>query len=604
MPDNFVIPIRELRAEHIGKLILVSGMIRKATEVRPELMVAAFQCQRCAETTRVVQEEGKYTEPFECGNDVCSRKGPFKLLQAESNFTDVEKLRIQEDASDLRGGQMQQTLDAKVYGDLTGQISPGDHVKVTGILRSYQRSTQHGKATVFDLVLDVNSFEIREKGFDEIEITKEDVEKIKELSKDADIYNKIIKSIAPTIYGYDDVKESLALQQFGGLAKELPDGTKLRGDIHMLLVGDPGVAKSQLLRYQKTLAPRGIYTSGKSSTSAGLTATAVKDDFGEGRWTLEAGALVLADMGLACVDELDKMEDEDRSSMHEAMEQQTITVAKAGMLTTLKSRCALLGAANPKYGRFDRYEPIAKQINMAPTLLSRFDLIFILMDEPLSSRDAAISSHIFRTHRAGEMKLKKQKVTNSGITDEQVNEAMKTIQPEISSDLLRKYISYSRMNVFPIFDQEAESTLINYYLNLRKMGEQPETPLPVTARQLEALIRLGEASARVRLSSIVTQEDARRVIKIVMSSLRQVATDPDTGKLDADIINTGIGRSQRDRIKIVRNMIRERNGSGPISKSEIEEQSGMKKEDLDDIISKLKIMGEILEVSENRFVSG
>jgi len=197
------------------------------------------------------------------------------------------------------------------------------------------------------------------------------------------IYDNVKRSIAPSIYGYDEVKEALALQLFSGVSKGLPDGTRIRGDIHILLVGDPGIAKSQLLRYISKLSPRGIYTSGKSSTSAGLTATAVKDELGDGRWTIEAGALVLADKGIACIDEMDKMRSEDRSALHEAMEQQTISVAKAGVMATLKSRCALLAAANPKFGRFDKFEGIAQQINLSPALMSRFDLIFVLTDEPL-----------------------------------------------------------------------------------------------------------------------------------------------------------------------------------------------------------------------------
>jgi replicative DNA helicase Mcm len=225
---------------------------------------------------------------------------------------------------------------------------------------------------------------MKDQEFEEIEISQDDEEMIMAMSRDPEIYENIRKSIAPSIYGYEDVKEALGLQLVSGFEKNLPDGARIRGDIHILLVGDPGIAKSQLLRYMIKISPRGIYTSGKSSTSAGLTATAVKDELGDGRWTIEAGALVLADKGIAAIDEMDKMNNEDKSALHEAMEQQTISVAKAGVMATLKSRCSLLAAANPKLGRFDKYEPIAPQINLTPALMSRFDLIFVLTDDPES----------------------------------------------------------------------------------------------------------------------------------------------------------------------------------------------------------------------------
>jgi|SRR5659263_97103 len=599
------IQIRELRSENINKFVAVSGLIRKATEVRPKIINAAFKCQKCGEITFMPQGEGKFVEPFECENDVCGRKGAFKLVHDQSEFIDAQKLRIQESPDDLRGGEQPQTLDVDVDDDLAGLVSPGDRVVISGVLRSFQRSNREGKSTFFDLLLDGISIDIEDKEFEDIEISKEDIEEIITLGEDPEIYKKIIGSIAPSIYGYEEVKEAMALQLFSGIAKYLPDGARIRGDVHILLVGDPGVAKSQLLRYAVKLAPRGIYTSGKSSTSAGLTATAVKDEFGDGRWTLEAGALVLADMGLACVDELDKMEPDDRSSMHEAMEQQTISIAKAGIMATLKSRCALLGAANPKFGRFDRYEPIAKQINMPPALLSRFDLIFILTDEPSVNRDTAIAQHILKAHYAGELSARRKNIINSGISTDDITKAMEIIQPVLEAEKLRKYIAYTKRNIFPIIQDDARKHLIDFYLGLRKQGEAPDSPVPVTARQLEALIRLAEASARVRLSNVITIDDTNRIIRIVMASLKQVMTDPETGRLDADIVNVGMGKSQRDRIKVLREIIRDLQkemGAAPreeiISKAQ---ESGIKKDTVEDMIQKLKSAGEIIESSNDKF---
>jgi len=227
-----------------------------------------------------------------------------------------------------------------------------------------------------------------------MDITGEDKEEIVRLSSSEGIYEKMVASIAPSIYGYDQEKLSMILQLFSGVTKQLPDGSRIRGDLHMLLIGDPGTGKSQMLAYIENIAPRAVYTSGKGSSSAGLTAAAVRDDFGDGQqWSLEAGALVLADRGIAAIDELDKMRPEDRSAMHEALEQQKISVSKAGINATLKSRCSLLGAANPKYGRFDQYEPISEQIDLEPALISRFDLIFTVTDTPTRKRPQPCRTH-------------------------------------------------------------------------------------------------------------------------------------------------------------------------------------------------------------------
>ncbi len=403
LPRHF--KTRELRSDHIGKLLAIDGLVRTATEVRPKIVSAAFQCQRCGFTFFKEQTGNKFEDQnLKCMNQACDRGGPFKLMLAQSKFVDAQKIRVQESPEELRGGQQPQTLDVELEDDLAGKIFPGDRVIVNGVLKSYQRSNpQQGKSTYFDLFHKGISVEMKDQEFEEIEISQEDEEMILEMSRDPEIYEKIRKSIAPSIYGYEDVKEALGLQLVSGFEKNLPDGARIRGDIHILLVGDPGIAKSQLLRYMIKISPRGIYTSGKSSTSAGLTATAVKDELGDGRWTIEAGALVLADKGIAAIDEMDKMNNEDKSALHEAMEQQTISVAKAGVMATLKSRCSLLAAANPKLGRFDKYEPIAPQINLTPALMSRFDLIFVLTDDPDTKRDSAIAQHILKSNFAGEL---------------------------------------------------------------------------------------------------------------------------------------------------------------------------------------------------------
>ena len=598
LPRHF--KTRELRSDHIGKLLAIDGLVRTATEVRPKIVSAAFQCQRCGFTFFKEQTGNKFEDQnLKCMNQACDRGGPFKLLLAQSKFVDAQKIRVQESPEELRGGEQPQTLDVELEDDLAGRIFPGDRVIVNGILKSYQRSSpQQGKSTYFDLFHKGVSVEMKEQEFEEIEIDPEEEKQILEMSCDPEIYDKIRGSIAPSIYGYDDVKEALGLQLVSGFEKHLPDGARIRGDIHILLVGDPGIAKSQLLRYMTKISPRGIYTSGKSSTSAGLTATAVKDELGDGRWTIEAGALVLADKGIAAIDEMDKMDNEDKSALHEAMEQQTISVAKAGVMATLKSRCSLLAAANPKLGRFDKYEPIAPQINLTPALMSRFDLIFVLTDDPDGNRDSAIAQHILKSNYAGE--LATQIEWNPDITQEDIDQALVVIKPAIDPELLRKYVAYARKNIFPTLTDEAKDHFLKYYVGLRSQGQDSNKPVPVTARQLEALIRLGEASARLRLSPKVTLEDARRVVKILEACLRKVGIDPETGFLDADIIASGTSKSTRDKTKsikdIVRDVCKEHQGLAPLETVlDLAEQAGIERDRAEGIVERLRRDGDLIE---------
>jgi replicative DNA helicase Mcm len=286
------------------------------------------------------------------------------------------------------------------------------------------------------------------------------------------------------------------------------------------------------------------------------TAAAVRDDFGDGQqWTLEAGALVLADKGIAAVDELDKMRSEDRSAMHEALEQQQISVSKAGINATLKSRCSLLGAANPKYGRFDQYEPIGEQIDLEPALISRFDLIFTVTDSPDPDHDAKLADHILTTNYAGELNTQRTEMATSNFTQDEVDEVTQEVAPVIDAELLRKYIAYAKRNCYPTMTDEAKAAIREYYVDLRSKGADEDAPVPVTARKLEALVRLSEASARVRLSDTVEEEDATRVIEIVRSCLQDIGVDPETGQFDADVVETGTSKSQRDRIKNIKELI-------------------------------------------------
>ncbi|MFC4436292.1 MULTISPECIES: minichromosome maintenance protein MCM [Natrialbaceae] len=601
LPDTESPEIREIRARDMNSLVQVYGIVRKATDVRPKIEEAAFECQLCGTLSRIPQSSGDFQEPHECQG--CERQGPFKVNFDQSEFVDSQKLRMQESPEGLRGGETPQSLDVHIEDDITGEVTPGDHVSATGVLRLEQQGDQQEKSPVFDFYMEGMSVDIDEEQFEDMDITDEDKEEIVRLSSSEDIYEKMVASIAPSIYGYEQEKLAMILQLFSGVTKQLPDGSRIRGDLHMLLIGDPGTGKSQMIGYIQNIAPRAVYTSGKGSSSAGLTAAAVRDDFGDGQqWTLEAGALVLADQGIAAVDELDKMRSEDRSAMHEALEQQKISVSKAGINATLKSRCSLLGAANPKYGRFDHYEPISEQIDLEPALISRFDLIFTVTDEPDEEKDRNLAEHIITTNYAGELTTQQEQMTSMDVSTEEIEEMTEQVDPEIDAELLRKYIAYAKQNCHPRMTEVARNAIRDFYVDLRSKGTDDDAPIPVTARKLEALVRLSEASARVRLSDTVEESDANRVIEIVRSCLQDIGVDPETGEFDADIVEAGTSKSQRDRIKNIKQLIsdieEEYDDGAPVDiVLDRAEEIGMDQSKAEHEIDKLKQKGEVYEPS-------
>jgi replicative DNA helicase Mcm len=552
LPESQRVEVRDLRSEHLSQFLVVGGLVKKVTEVRPMMHEAAFECRFCGNIEHVVQEEELLAEPPGCSG--CEKTGPWRLLEHESRFIDFQKVEIQEKPEGLRGGAQPERLTVHLKDDLVHSVSPGDRVSLNGILVTQARRAGSQKRIEFNKILTGVSVELEEQEFEEIELTEEDEQEVLALSRDPAIYGRFRASFAPTIFGLEQEKDALILALFGGVAKNYNDGSRTRGDIHVLLVGDPGVAKSQLLRYLSKLAPRAIFTSGKSASAAGLTAAAVKDEFGEGQWTLEAGALVLSDMGICCIDELDKMTTQDQSAMHQAMEQQEISIAKAGVSATLKSRCSVIGAANPKLGRFDQYEPIHAQINMPPALLSRFDLIFSLLDKPDRDKDTRLSGHILKTHKAGEVREHRRSNPNSQYTLEDEERLMEIVRPDLSGELMRKYVAYAKRHVFPVLTDEAMAVIQEYFVDLRAPAE--DGGIPMTARQLEAFVRLSEASARVRLSQVASLEDAQRAIHIVEHYLRSVGSDPETGRFDIDIISTGVSHSQHDRVRKVQDIVR------------------------------------------------
>ncbi|MBQ8016754.1 MAG: minichromosome maintenance protein MCM [Methanobrevibacter sp.] len=570
-----IIPLKDLLSKYIGTFVSADGIVRKTDEIRPRIETGVFECRGCMRLHEVEQTSSNtIIEPSLCSE--CGGRS-FRLLQEESKYIDTQTARMQEPLENLSGGTEPKQMLMILEDDLVDELNPGDKVRITGTLKTF-REERSGK---FKNYIYVNHIEPLEQEFEELQLSEEDEEKIIELSQDPHIYDKIIKSTAPSIRGYRDVKEAIALQLFGGAAKQLEDETKLRGDIHILIVGDPGIGKSQILKYVSRLAPRSIYTSGKGTSGAGLTAAAVRDELGG--WSLEAGALVLGDQGNVCVDELDKMRSEDRSALHEALEQQTVSIAKAGIMATLNSRCSVLAAANPKFGRFDRYKVLAEQIDLPAPIISRFDLIFVIEDKPSREGDAKLAEHILKIHKEN------------------------TVDYEIEPELLRKYIAYARKNVNPQLTDEANQILQEFYVNTRNSNPEEQGAVPITARQLEAIIRLSEASAKIKLKEFVEKEDAEKAVRLQMACLKEVGVDPETGEIDADIVSGGTPKSDRDKIQRVTEEIKlleeEFAGDAPLNVllSNMSDKYGVSEDKTEQIVRNLIQKGVIYQPTTGYF---
>ncbi|RLG17819.1 AAA family ATPase [Nanoarchaeota archaeon] len=579
LPETSKVKISNIRSSHIGKLIVISGIIRMATDVRPTLVVGTFQCPSCGTLIDVPQDDVKLKKPELCPS--CGKRGRFKIVKKE--FVDTQKITIEESPEALEGGEQPKRIDAFLKEDLVHpkmqkSITPGSKIELVGVVKETPTYVRGGESTRFDLFIEANNVTPIEREFEEIEITKEDEKKIRELSKDKDLNTKLINSVAPTIYGYDEIKESIVLQLFGGVRKKRPDGTWTRGDIHILLVGDPGTAKSQLLRYVSNIAPKARYVSGKGASGAGLTATVTKDDFAGGGWILEAGALPLTNKGIVCVDEIDKMEKHDTVAMHEAMEQQTISIAKANVHATLRCETTVLAAANPRLGRFDPREPLADQIDLPPPLINRFDLIYTIRDVPSKTSDEKLARYVLSIHENPE-----------------------AVEPAIDKDTLRKYIAYAKTHVQPKLTKAAEDKIVEYFVKLRNRRvnvEEEIRKIPISPRQLEALIRMAEASARIRLSEEVTAEDAERAIRLLSESLKEVAMD-ETGEFDIDRV-TGHSAEKRSKTYKVRDVINSltatyKDGVSVRMIIETAQEMGVDPKDTEKILNELARVGEIYE---------
>ncbi|MDC0064190.1 minichromosome maintenance protein MCM [Candidatus Nitrosopelagicus sp.] len=548
--------LRQINAEVIGKITSVSGMVLRASEVKPLAKELVFVCPEGHRTDVLLGHGLSLTSPVQCSNPKCAHR-ELGVEPESSRFIDVQFVRLQELPEDLPPGQLPHYLDVTVKQDLVDNARPGDRVVLTGVVRIEQEKmsgVSKNSSPLYRLRLDGNNVEFlgggkkdkKSRKIQREEISSEDEKMIKSLSKSPDLYQQLIDSYAPHITGHEIIKESILLLMAGSTQRELEDGSKIRGDINIFLVGDPGTAKSEMLKFCVRVAPRGLYTSGRGSTAAGLTAAVVRDT--NGIFMLEAGATVLGDQGLVCIDEFDKMKTEDRSALHEVMEQQTASISKGGIVATLNARTSILAAANPMYGKYDPFKNITENVNLPVPLLTRFDLIFVVRDKPSKERDTKIAQHIINLH------------TPSGIDKKSL----------IDSETLTKYLSYVK-RINPTLTKEAEEKILDYYMKMRTV--EAEEMITVTPRQLEGLIRLATARARLLLKTQVEAEDAQRAIDLLQSMFEVAGIDVNTGKVDLGVLQ-GRPRSEVSKMQLFMDIMKSLEGEHktPVDEKQLVEE--------------------------------
>ncbi|KAK8522142.1 hypothetical protein V6N13_115117 [Hibiscus sabdariffa] len=536
--------MRNLNPSDIEKMVSLKGMVIRCSSIIPEIREAVFRCIVCGyHSDPVVVDRGRITEPTSCLKQECLAKNSMTLVHNRCRFADKQIVRLQETPDEIPEGGTPHTVSLLMHDKLVDAGKPGDRVE--GYECPSWADTKNCEITVqgmsYLILLLEKSYKSRmtaedpmeaDKGSqrvdDDVQFDEDKVEELKELSKQPDIYEKLTRSLAPNIWELDDVKKGLLCQLFGGNALKLPSGASFRGDINILLVGDPGTSKSQLLQYIHKLAPRGIYTSGRGSSAVGLTAYVAKDPE-TGETVLESGALVLSDRGICCIDEFDKMSDNARSMLHEVMEQQTVSIAKAGIIASLNARTSVLACANPSGSRYNPRLSVIDNIHLPPTLLSRFDLIYLILDKADEQTDRRLAKHIVSLH-----------FEDTEIAEHDV----------IDLATLTAYVSYARKNIHPKLSDEAAEELTRGYVEMRKRGNFPGSSKKVitaTPRQIESLIRLSEALARIRFSEWVEMRDVTEAFRLLEVAMQQSATDHSTGTIDMDLITTGVSASERMR---------------------------------------------------------
>mmetsp|Transcript_25626 Transcript_25626/g.28760 ORF Transcript_25626/g.28760 Transcript_25626/m.28760 type:complete len:910 (-) Transcript_25626:222-2951(-) len=567
------VSLRHVRSKSMGRIVTITGMIVKASDVKPMLQVAAYTCDVCgAELYRETHNRRDFLPERICpvcassggGGDGAAGQqqrgrrvmGVLKLETRGSKFTKFQELKLQELPSQVPMGAVPRSLSVFCRGELTRLANPGDVVTVDGIFLPQKVNDGYGakgrKAGLMStLFVDAQNISVHKKSFDdashrerlsEEELIRLDSD-VRKVTSAEDPIGILSRSIAPEIFGHADIKRALLLQLTGGVFRKMTDGMRIRGDINICLMGDPGVAKSQLLKHVASVAPRGVYTTGKGSSGVGLTASITKDNM-TGELSLEGGALVLADRGICAIDEFDKMDESDRSSIHEVMEQQTVSIAKAGIVATLNARASVLAAANPLYSRYNRHKSLSENINLPNSLLSRFDLMFLILDVPDIDRDMALARHVTFVHKNEGLEERKDAVDSDDEEEGNVVAVDKSDYDEekgiVSPQLLREYITRARRHD-PVVPTEVAPYIVEAYVSLRMQdrpginnkssGNKAGDQTVMTARQLLSILRLSQALARLRFSDFVAREDVDEAIRLTHMSKASLSEETgDDGK--------------------------------------------------------------------------
>jgi len=560
IPEINQIRLRDLREKHFEKLIQFSGVVTEVSSVNLLMVRGTFICNRCGTAVEVIQDSIEIRRPSECPQ--CERRSSFTLDLHQSEFIDIQKIVIQESLEDLPSGHLPRSIICYLKNDLTDITKPGERVIIVGISTTRINS----RSAIATKYIEVNYLENIQIDVDEVVVTQEEKEQIIKLSKNKNIFDIFVQSLAPSIFGLEHIKQAIILSLFGGCFYRHQDPSKRRGEIHTLIIGDPGLGKSVLLKNAEQVTPRSIYTTGRGSSAAGLTAAVIREKE-RNNFTIRAGTFVLADKGVAYIDEFEKMKKDDMQSIHEPLEQLTISVAKAGINMTLNARTTVIAAANPQFGRYDPYKTPAENIKvLKPTIFSRFDLIFVLKDIPNKQEDEKLANFM----------LSKRE----------------NIRPKIDRNIFKKYIFYARKKCMPKISTEAQEKLKNFYIKIRSLGyreEADDAAISITPRYLEALMRLTEAHAKIHLKDIADESDSEFAIKILSRSLYDVGIDPETGLPDIDRIETGFSRSRKDRQKSLYEVIKqfEKDNNRGIEKEELIEKVSKYYHDISNLDSDL-----------------